>query len=323
MRTTISTWSARAIPWPALRRAVTALFIGAAASAPLPALAAPPAALQTPQPVAAAPVAAVPAAPATPAAAGRHEAPEIARILQRGELVVAMLGTDTPPFFYMRHQRLQGTDVEMARDIAKELGVAVRFDRSPKSFNAVVDKVSRGEADLGISKISRTLARARSVLFSDPYLTLHHALVLNRLEFAKLARERSPVEAVQDFNGSLGVIAKSSFHDFAKANFPKASVREYPGWNEVVAAVQRGEVVAGYRDEFEVKRLLAERPSLALKLRTVTLTDRDDTIGVAIHTDAPTLRSFVNLYLATRKTKLGINDVLKALPPIDKKPEAT
>ncbi len=258
-----------------------------------------------------------------PAASGRRQAPEIERIISRGELVVAMLGSDSPPFFYVQDQQLMGTDVEMAREIGKELGVPVRFDRSARSFNEVVDKVSRAEADLGISKISRTLARAQAVLFSEPYLTLHHALVLNRLEFAKLARERSPAQTMKDFSGSLGVIAKSSFLDFARSNFPKASVREYPGWTEVVAAVQRGEVVAGYRDEFEVKRLLTEDPSLSLKLRTITLTDQDDTIGIAIHTDAPTLRSFVNLYLATRKAKLDINSVLKALPPADKKAEAS
>jgi ABC-type amino acid transport substrate-binding protein len=249
---------------------------------------------------------------------GRREAPEISRIVQRGELVVAMLKTDSPPFFYVRDQQLLGIDVDMAKEIAKELGVNVRFDRSATTFNEVVDKVSRGEVDMAISKLSRTLARGRAVLFSDPYLTLHHALVLNRLEFAKIARDRTPAEALKDYGGSLAVISKSSFKDFAQRNFPKATLREFPNWDEVVAAVQRGEVVAGYRDEFEVKRLLAEQPSLALKLRTVTLQDRRDTIGVAVPTDAPTLRAFVNLYLESRGSKLEINDVLKALPPVNK-----
>ncbi len=256
---------------------------------------------------------------ATADTAGRREAPEIARIVQRGELVVGMLRSDSPPFFYVRDEKLQGTDVDMAREIAKELGVKVRFDRTASSFNEVVDKVSRNEVDLGISKISRTLARSRAVLFSEPYLTLHHALVLNRLEFAKLARERTPEQTMQDYTGTLGVIAQSSFGDFAQINFPKARVREYPTWEGVVEAVQRGEVVAGYRDEFEVKRLLAEKPTLSLKLRSVTLKDRRDTIGVAIPADAPTLRSFVDLYLESRKTKLEIEDVLKALPQPEKK----
>ncbi len=270
-------------------------------------------------PATAAPTAAPTAATAAVATTGKPTpaqpmAADIARIVQRNELVVAMLATDTPPFFYQRDQALRGIDVDIAREIAAALGVPVRFDRRAASFNAVVEMVMRGEADLGVSKISRTLARAKSVLFSDPYLTLHHALILNRLEFAKLARDRTPEQTLQNFSGSLGVIAKSSFHDFALSNFPKASVRQYPSWDAVVAAVARGEVVGGYRDEFEVKRLVTERPELALQLRTVTLKDRDDTIGVVLNSDAPTLRAFVNLYLAMRKQQLQIGDVLKALP---------
>jgi ABC-type amino acid transport substrate-binding protein len=253
--------------------------------------------------------------PAAPAAAeGRRKAPEFNRIAARGELIVAMLKTDTPPFFFERQGRLQGLDVELALELGKSLGVPVRFDRSAGSFNEVVDKVSRGEADLGISKISRTLARAQAVLFSDPYLTLHHGLILNRLEFARLARERTPAQALRDFNGSLGVIANSSFYDYAQRNFPKARVVPFPTWGEVVAAVERGQVVGGYRDEFEVKRLLAEHPQAALKLRTVTLKDEIDAIGIAVGADAPTLQSYVNLFLATRKTQLDVASVLKALP---------
>jgi ABC-type amino acid transport substrate-binding protein len=259
--------------------------------------------------------AAVSAPPAAaPAAEGRRKAPEFKRIAARGELVVAMLKTDTPPFFFERQGRLQGIDVELALELGKSLGVPVRFDRSAGSFNEVVDKVSRGEADLGISKISRTLARAQAVLFSDPYLTLHHGLILNRLEFARLARERTPAQALRDFNGSLGVIANSSFYDYAQRNFPKARVVSFPTWVEVVAAVERGQVVGGYRDEFEVKRLLAEQPQAALKLRTVTLKDEIDAIGIAIGADAPTLQSYVNMFLATRKTQLDVASVLKALP---------
>jgi polar amino acid transport system substrate-binding protein len=280
-----------------------------------------PAAATTPANPAAAPgaAAAAPAAAASAAATGRRKAPEFIRIAQRGVLIVAMLKTDSPPFFYQRGADLAGIDVDMAREIGRELNVPVRFDRSAGSFNEVVDIVSRGEADLGISKISRTLARSQAVRFSDPYLTLHHALILNRLAFARLARERTPAQAVRSFDGSLGVIANSSFADFAVSNFPKASVRPYPSWDALVAAVQRGEVVGGYRDEFEVKRLLTEQPAAALQLRTITLRDRDDTIGIAVGADAPTLHAFINLFLATRKTRLDIGEVLRALPPTDKK----
>ena len=88
---------------------------------------------------------------ASTAATGRRKAPEFVKIAQRGVLVVAMLKTDSPPFFYQRGADLAGIDVDMAHEIGRELNVPVRFDRSAGSFNEVVDIVSRGEADLGIS----------------------------------------------------------------------------------------------------------------------------------------------------------------------------
>src|SRR5439155_17481700 len=96
---------------------------------------------------------------------GRLLAPDIARIVARGELIVAMLGVDTPPFFYEKNGELVGVEVDLAKAIAKELGVQVRFNRTAKSFNGVVDIVARGEADMALSKLSRTLARTQVISF--------------------------------------------------------------------------------------------------------------------------------------------------------------
>lgn len=244
---------------------------------------------------------------------GRSLAPDIARIVNKGELVIAMLGADTPPFFATKGDTVEGLEVNIARAIAKELKVAVRFERSAKSFNEVVEVVARGDADLGISKLSRTLARAQSISFSDPYLRLAHSFILNRVRFAEYARDMPLPTALRQYKGSLGVIAKSSFADYAQRNFPKADLREYPNWAEVLKAVKSGQIIAAYRDEFEVKRVLRSDATLSLTLRTVTFKDLDDTLGIAVGIQDPVLLAFVNQYLAQTPEKLTIDVVLKAL----------
>ncbi len=224
-----------------------------------------------------------------------------------------MLGVDTPPFFYMKDGKLTGLEVDMAEDIGRALKVSVRFNRDAKSFNDVVDIVARGEADAGISKLSRTLARAQVVQFSDPYLSLKHALVLNRVSFAQLALDRPVPEVVRGYKGTIGVIAKSSFADFATQSFPKATLKAYPSWADVVKAVRSGEVSAAYRDEFEIKRLLKSDPAVALTLRTVTFKDMEDTLGIAVDINDVALTNFINLFLAQRSEKLDIDRVLRAL----------
>lgn len=290
---------------PILRRALAAAVL-----APLAALAAPP-----PAP---APAASAVGAPVRPSglvkvADGRSLAPDIARIVERGELVVAMLGVDTPPFFYEKDGEVVGLEVDMARDLAKELKVNLRITRQARNFNEVVDVVARGEADLGISKLSRTLARAQVIRFSEPYLRLNHALVLNRVQFARLALDKPVPSVVRGFTGSIGVIAKSSFADYATRNFPNAKVQSYPGWGDVVAAVRKGEVVGAYRDEFEIKRLLKSDPTASLTLRTITLKDLEDTLGIAVGADAPVLHEFIDLFLAQRNDKLDVEKVLRAV----------
>lgn len=258
-------------------------------------------------------------APASPnsvlvkVADGRLLAPDIARIVNRGELIVAMLGVDSQPFFYMRDGQLVGLEVDLAKAIAKELKVTVRFDRSAQTFNEVVAVVARQEADLGISKLSRTLARAQTISFTDPYLRLKHAFILNRVKFAELARDRPLPVVVRGFKGSIGVIAKSSFADYAVKNFPSADIREFPSWEEVLAALEKGQIMAAYRDEFEIKRLLKINPTASLTLRTVTFKDLEDSLGIAVGIQDPTLLAFVNQFLAEGAEKLTIDRVLQAV----------
>lgn len=309
---------ARARVASSLRAAAVALCV-AALSGPALAQATPKAAPAAAAPASAASQAVSAALAISPAPAlvkvtdGRMLAPDIARIVSRGELVVAMLGVDTPPFFYEKKGELVGLEVDLANAIGKELGVNVRFNRTPKTFNAVVDTIARGEADIAISKLSRTLARAQVISFSQPYLSLNHALILNRVKFAQFARDRALPDVIRGFNGTVGVIAKSSFADYAKRNFPKAEVKEYPGWGDVLKALDKGEVIGAYRDEFEVKRILKSDPTASLVLRTVTFKDLEDTLGIAVGIGDPVLLAFINEFLAQRSDKLTINKVLAAL----------
>lgn len=250
-----------------------------------------------------------------PAADERPLAPDIARIVARGELIVAMIGIDNPPFYSLQNGQLVGLEVEMVRDLARELHVAVRFDRQAHSFNEVIDLVARQQADIGISKLSRTLARAQQVRFSMPYLRLHHALAFNRLALAQLARDQPLQRVVRDFNGTLGVIAHSSFADFAAQHFPRARLRRYDDWQAATQALRAGEIVGVYRDEFEIKRLLKSDPTAALTLRTVTLTDLEDTLSIAVGAADTVLLDVVNLFLEQRTNTLDIDTALHADTP--------
>ncbi len=237
-------------------------------------------------------------------------APELRQIVARGELRVAMPSFDSPPFFYQDQGKLKGLDVDMAAGLARVLQVPVRFVRQAASFNGVVEQVARREVDLAACKMSRTLARARQVRFSEPYFISRHALLLNRVVFARQARGRELAQVVRQFDGSLGVIRDSAFADLAAQNFPRARLVHYDSWEAVLAALERGEVVAAYRDELEMRRLFQRDPSLSLNLRLVALTDTEDAQALVLPPDAEQFLALVNLYLLQQRLRFSIEQVL-------------
>ncbi|SDD62027.1 substrate-binding periplasmic protein [Paraburkholderia lycopersici] len=243
---------------------------------------------------------------------GRLLAPEFARIIGRGELVVAVLSVDQPPFFEERNGKLEGLDIDLAREMANKLHVKVRFNRDAHTFDDVVSLLARGQADIAVSKLSRTLTRATVIAFSSPYLRLNRALLLNRVKFAQLAHGRSVPEVVRSFDSTIGVVANSSYAGYVVNNFPRAQVRSYPTWDDVLKALNAGEITAAYRDEFEVKRVLKADPTASLRLRVVTLQDLEDTLAIGVNVNDVALLSFVNQFLSERSVKLDVSAVLQA-----------
>ena len=237
--------------------------------------------------------------------------PDIEAITTRGHLIVAMTSFDNPPFYSVNHGHLEGIDVSLSEDVGRALGVEVTFDRTAPTFNDVVEKVRKGEADVAISKISRTNTRARVVAFSDPYVRLRNALTFNRLQFAQKANGRELGDYVRNFDGTLGVIENSSFATFAIQRFPEATIVAFKTWDEVVEAAIKGTVDAAYRDEFEIRRIGVDRPDTSINLRTVTIADANDSISIVVRWDAPRLLAMVNQVIDDRPAALTADDVIE------------
>lgn len=228
--------------------------------------------------------------------------PDIQRILDRNKLIVAVLNSDNEPFFMADDadkDNLVGLDAKIARGLADALGVQVEFNREADTFNGVVDQVYQLKADIAISKLSQTLSRAQRVKFSRPYVNMRQGLLVNRVQLAQQANGKGTVQTIRDFTGDVGVIEGSSYVGFLQQKFPQATVREYENWNDIVTAVNEGEIAAAYRDELEVKKEIIKNPDASLLLQTIALTDTKDQIAMALPWDSLHLQAFVNQYLDT------------------------
>ncbi|MFI2183888.1 transporter substrate-binding domain-containing protein [Streptomyces sioyaensis] len=101
-------------------------------------------------------------------AAGKTSA--LDAVPRRGVLRVCTTG-DYRPFSYRDPGtgRYRGVDIEMARDLAKSLDARPRYVAT--TWARLVGDLSAGRCDIAMGGVSVTLARARSVYFSEPTRT--------------------------------------------------------------------------------------------------------------------------------------------------------
>ena len=90
------------------------------------------------------------------------------------------IATDYPPYeSYDADGNVVGLDADIAQLIADKLGV--KLELVPMSFDTIVSAVAAGTVDMGISCFSYNEERAKSVLFSNTYMTSTGLLHLHQV----------------------------------------------------------------------------------------------------------------------------------------------
>jgi len=222
----------------------------------------------------------------------------IKAIIERGELIVAMHRDDHSPF-HMQSKKgeLIGVDIEVAEKIARALNVKLRFDRSYKNFDAVVDAVSAGVADIGISKLSFTINRSKKVIFSIPYFTLHKAVLISRRVLSKIEGNMTIKDVVSLKDVKLGVIKESSYVDFAKEMFPDTKLVECLE-EDRLKMLSSGEINAFFRDNNDLGKLLRKNPDLNLFFAVYSIEEQVDPLYVVTGIKNSNLIGWINAILA-------------------------
>lgn len=249
-----------------------------------------------------------------PAAGQEPLSSDMARIQQRGRLVVAMASRDAYPFF-MRTARGDetGYDIDMARDIAARLGVGVTFNRKAATFDEVIDLVARKEADLAISELTATLERAKKICFTTPYLKLHTYILANRRQLIG-HQQMSTHGIVNRPEVRIMVEQGTSFMKFAQREFPLATVLPHRDSEKALQEVLKGKVFGLFEGEGYVKSLFRDRPDLYLHLQSLAIPGITDHIAIAVPWESVHLLAWLNLYLKTDRPAMTIDAILDRYP---------
>jgi len=217
-------------------------------------------------------------------------------------LAVAMVARDIPPYIRVRKDRtLEGTEVELARDVAQRLDAGLELIELD-SFDAVIDSVARGRVDVGISNLSITIDRAARVRFTQYYRKRQLVLVLNRLRLAanNLEGGLRRVEQIAGTTEAIGVIRNSAYEKGALKYFRNADIRKFDDYRGLVKAVEDGDLLFAIVNSGTVDAFVEEHPRLRIKLQTFPLAGISDHIAMAVTPGCDDLLSQLNAYLLVK-----------------------
>jgi Na+/H+-dicarboxylate symporter len=222
------------------------------------------------------------AAPPLPAFAGSV----LDRMHSRGVLRVAYFDDSLPYVFTNAKGDLVGFDVEMAQQLAHDLGIKLELVTADRTiFNRGLDAAA---ADLVMSGAAITSDRALRVLFSTPYLDETVAFIVldnRRSEFATW----DGIQAMPALR--LGVPRATYYMDKVRAQLPQAEIVEFDsmtamfeshdGLDALIATAERGSIYTLLHPEYAVA-IPKPRP-LKVPLGYV-IAGRDAALATAVNT---------------------------------------
>jgi polar amino acid transport system substrate-binding protein len=215
--------------------------------------------------------------------------PVIDRMLQRGELAVGMAGNMPPMNMTSKEGELIGYEVDLAKAMAKAMGVRVKLKVMP--FAELIPALQAGKIDLILSNMTITPGRNLKVAFVGPYFTSGKAF-LTKIKTIANAAEAEDIDAK---NTKLVALKGSTSQAFVEEAIPEATLVTANDYDEAVKMVLEDKVHAMVADYPICVVSVFRYPNQGLLSVVTTLTY--EPIGVGVPAGDPLLVNWVENFM--------------------------
>lgn len=121
---------------------------------------------------------------------------------KREDKLIMVTEASFAPYEYYSNGEIVGVDVDIAREIALEMGRELVV--KDVAFDSIIHEVKSGKADIGVAGISYSDERAKQVDFSLEYTTSRQVV---------LVRKNSMINSIDDINGKKIAVQLGSVAD--------------------------------------------------------------------------------------------------------------
>lgn len=224
-------------------------------------------------------------------------------IIARGTLRVGTTG-DYKPFTYIENDNYTGYDIEIAKLIAKELGVKVEF--IPTTWKNLVADLNSEKYDVAMGGITRTTYRQINSEISKPYLIFGKCFLVRKGDSSKY----NSIESINNPNVKVGVNIGGTNEKFANEYLNNANIIRYKNNLDVPLAVENGDVDVMITETPEA--IVYEKTNEKLEGSLIDEPLTKSQMGYLIKKDQIHLLNTINFILEELELKGSVDEIKKS-----------
>lgn len=158
------------------------------------------------------------------------------------------------PYEYYEDGEIVGVDIDIAKEIAKELNKKLVI--KDVSFDFVISEVKSGKADFAAAGISITPERAKEVDFTKEYTISNQVVVV---------KKDSPIQDFEDIKNKKIAVQLGTVADlYVEENYKNAIIVSHKKYLSAVEDVKTGKADCIIMDELPAKAIVAENDNLKI-----------------------------------------------------------
>ena len=191
-----------------------------------------------------------------------------------------------------------GVSPDLARALGERLGRPVRIENI--AFDGLIPALKTGKVDLVISSMTATAERAKSIDFSDPYISTGLCLLL---------KKDSPAQGIADLDkegAKIAVKKGTTGHIYAAGNLKKAEILVLDKESAAVLEVAQGKVDAFIYDQMSTYQNWQRNKATT---RAILEPFQKESWAVGIRQGNDELKAQVNAFIKDYRAKGGFEQL--------------
>ncbi len=215
------------------------------------------------------------------------------QIKDRGTIKVGVMGTYQPYNFLNEEKEIDGFDADIAKEIAKRMGVEVEF--VSQEFSGMIAGLQTGKFDTVISQMTITDERKKQMDFTEPYITNYVKAIVQE--------DNTTITSAEDFKGKdIGVGLGTNDETYLRTELmPEVGDFTIKTYDDVITSLK--DLDAG-RIDATINNMYALKPVIeasGFKIKAVGEPLKADQAGIAVKKGNESLVKELDKHLAAMK----------------------